>query len=107
MAIYAVAITPLIRQLQDTCPSITQCWYADDDMAADYLQTLRRYWDELVTSGPGFGYFPNASKTKLLVKPEYRSEANRLFSDTGVTVIEDGSGYLGGAVGQKSFVFRS
>ena len=43
MAIYAVAITPLIRQLQDTCPSITQCWYADDDMAADYAQTLRRY----------------------------------------------------------------
>ena len=50
MAIYAAAITPLIKSLGQACPSTTQCWYADDDGAADTLRTLRKYWDELLTS---------------------------------------------------------
>ena len=42
MAIYAVATVPLIKRLADACPTTTQCWYADDDGAADTLVSLRR-----------------------------------------------------------------
>ena len=49
---------------------LAHVWYADDVGAADTLVSLRRYWDELVEIGPGFGYFPNAIKTLLLTKPE-------------------------------------
>ena len=84
MAIYAVAVKPLIRQLDRACPSSMQCWYADDD--ADDLVTLRKYWDKLAELGPGYGYFPNAVKTVLLAKQEHQQEARRLFADTGISI---------------------
>ena len=43
MALYAVAITPLIRRLQKSNPIVTQEWYADDDAAARTLPRLRKY----------------------------------------------------------------
>ena len=30
MAMYALAVTPLIRQLHSTHPAVSQVWYADD-----------------------------------------------------------------------------
>ena len=62
MAIYAVAITPLIKKLAEVCPSTTQYWNADDDGAVDDLVALRKYWDELGAIGPGYGYLPNAQQ---------------------------------------------
>ena len=53
--------------------------------------------------GPGYGYFPNAIKTVLLAKSEHQDEARRIFSGTGITIRTDGSRYLGGALGEKSF----
>lgn len=103
MAFYAVAITPLIQQLQNECPSTNQCWYADDDGAADKLVLLRRYWDKLVEIGPGFGYFPNAVKTILLPKPEHITEAKHIFAGTGIDIQSEGCRYLGGALGQQEF----
>ena len=103
MAAYAVATVPLIKQLERTCPSTTQCWFADDDGAASDLASLSQYWDELSQLDPGYGYFPNAIKTVLLAKPEHQDEARRIFSGTGITIRTDRSRYLGGALGEKSF----
>ena len=103
MAAYAVAMTPLIRQLDKACPSTAQCWYADDDGAADNLVSLRKYWDYLSRFGPGFGYFPNAIKTVLLTKPALSERAGQLFAGTGIDVRYDGCRYLGGALGQPEF----
>ena len=103
MTIYAIDIMPLIQQWERACPSTTQCWYADDDGAADDLLILRKYWDTLNEHGPGFGYFPNAIKTVLLAKQDYQQEAQHLFADTGITIRCDGCRYLGGAVGGDEF----
>ena len=103
MAIYSIAIMPLIRKLNSSCPSTTQCWYADDDGAADYIVALRRYWQVLTEIGPGYGYFPNPIKTVLLTKIEHQEEASRLFADTGVSITTDGCLYLGGAIGERQF----
>ena len=59
MALYAVAISPMIKRLADSTPSCTQSWYADDDSVADKLRSLRGYWDDLSEIGPGYGYSPN------------------------------------------------
>ena len=75
MAIYAVSTVPLIRQLSDACPEVHQTWYADDDSAAGLVAHLRPYWDTIKAAGPGFGYYPNAAKTVLLVKPQYERKA--------------------------------
>ena len=54
-------------------------------------------------AGPGFGYYPNAAKTVLLVKPQFERKAREAFQGTGVTITCDGSRYLGGAIGEEQF----
>ena len=103
MAIYAVAITPMIQHLSATCPAIKQCWYADDDGASGSLEKLHHYWMELNEIGPGYGYFPHAVKTILLTKGDLQDKARELFSDTGVTIRTEGCRYLGGALGSDDF----
>ena len=41
MAMYALATLPLIRQLQDTTPTVQQVWYADDATSAGSCLDLR------------------------------------------------------------------
>ena len=82
----AVAIVPLIRQVDLSCLATNQCWFANDDGVGADLVSLRRYWDELLKSGPDYGYFPNASKTVLVVKPQHHDEVHHLFSDTGIKI---------------------
>ena len=103
MAAYAVAIMPLINTLEERCQETTQCWFADDDGAASSITSLRDYWNELSKEGPGYGYFPNAKKTVLLVKPEHRDDADRLFSNTGINIRSTGCRYLGGSLGEQAF----
>ena len=43
MAMYAVAITPLIHRLEDR--EIRQVWFADDATACGNLTHLKTWWD--------------------------------------------------------------
>ena len=54
-------------------------------------------------SGPAFGYFPNAAKTWLLVKPEKQQEANSIFGDTGIQITSDRRQYLGAGLGSNEY----
>ena len=69
---YAIAMISLIRRLNN---DVTQVWYTDDACACGRLSSLRQWWDQLCKLGPGFGYFPNTSKTWLVVKDKFHSEA--------------------------------
>ena len=46
-----------------------------------------RWWDELSSSGPALGYFPNAKKCWLITKPEKEEEARAFFGETAIAVI--------------------
>ena len=59
MAMYALAISPLINKLKQLCPDVKQVWYADDATGASTCTKLRHWWDELSTHAPLFGYYPN------------------------------------------------
>ena len=79
MAMYALAITPLIDQLRASC-QVHQAWYADDATGASTCRGLIPWWNELADRGPSFGGLvdhPNASKTYLVVKREYEGSAKR------------------------------
>ena len=58
----------------------------------------------LTEIGPSYGYFPNALKTHLLVKPEFVHDASVLFADTSITISSDGHRYLGSVIGSDQFV---
>ena len=92
MAMYAIAAQPLIHQLHGIAK---QVWYADDSAAGSNLEELRRWWDMLEGIGPNYGYFPNGSKTLIVVKPELVS--NEIFQGTGISISTEGRCYLGGS----------
>lgn len=48
-------------------------------------------------------YFPNGSKTHVLVKPPHAEATKEIFKGAGI-VIPTGDCYLGGANGTSSFV---
>ena len=101
MAMYALALVPLITQLSSVAK---QVWYADDAAAVGQLADLRAWWDMLCDIGPQFGYFVNSSKTFLIVKESHLSLAHSIFGDTGVQFTTEGRRYLGAAIGSSDFV---
>ena len=102
MAMYAIAITPLIRSLEDE--ETKQVWFADDATAGGGLTGLRRWWDRIARKGPAYGYFPNPSKTCLVVKEESAKMAKEVFQGTGISITEEGKRHLGAALGTQGFV---
>ena len=79
MAMYALAITPLIKRLKEQVPTASQVWFADDSSAAGRLVALRNWWQHLMILGPEFGYFPNAGKTTVVVKEEFLKQKQRSY----------------------------
>ena len=103
MAMYALAVTPLIRSLRQSQPDVSQVWYADDATAGGKLVSLLCWWRHLLAYGPMYGYFPNAAKTCLIVKPDQLNCAQTLFNGTNVQISCEGQRHLGAAIGTRSF----
>ena len=100
MAMYAIATVPLIHRLQQ---QVRQVWFADDATAGGKLLHLHDWWDELVSHGDAYGYSTNASKTWLVVKPEYLAQAKEIFADSRVQITSEGRRHLGATLGTKYF----
>ena len=103
MAMYALAVVPLIGQLRAHVPEACQAWFADDATAVGPLSSLFQWWRHLSSAGPDFGYFPNASKTVLIVKPEHLAAAESIFASTSIQITAQGQRHLGAALGTRSF----
>ena len=102
MAMYAIAVNPLIHRLKHD--TTKQIWFADDATAGGKLNNLREWWDCLINIGPEYGYFTNASKTLPIVKEGYKDEATSTFEGTQVVITEEGQKYLGSAIGKQTFI---
>ena len=103
MAMYALAITPLIKDLSDRHPETKQVWYADDATGAGSCSNLKKWWDHITTVGPKYGYFPNSSKSHLVVKPEFEESAKSIFDGTNIHITTGGTRHLGAAIRSKEF----
>ena len=101
MPMYALGVLPLIDYVSG---DLMQVWYADDATACGSLSEIRLWWDKLLQFGPDFGYYPNPSKTCLVVKESFYDAAVELFQDSGISITVDGKRYLRGALGSPSFV---
>ena len=113
MTLYAISLQPLITCLQ-IVSAAKQCWFADNATRSGSFEDLRKWWDELLESGPVLGYFPNAKKCWLVTKPEQEEEAAKeVFGKTmsnitteqwknlGVHVALGSRSYLEEYVGEK------
>ena len=76
----------------------------DDASATGGVTQLRNWWRSLCDIGPSFGYYPNPSKTWLVVKDGSHAAAAAAFGDTEVKLTTDGRPYLGSPIGTSEFM---
>ena len=75
-----IGMIPLIHQLSNEF--IKQAWVSDNASASSDFSALQQWSDHLVQIGPQYGYYPNALKTRLIVKDEFLSRAKTIFQET-------------------------
>ena len=83
---------------------VKQCWFADDATGAGSLGELKKWWGVLNESGQSLGYFPNAKKCWLIVKPEKEEAARDLFDQTSISISTRGQKHLGAVLGSRSYL---
>ena len=108
MAVYAIAIIPLMlmileitNQLPDTKTKMAA--YADDFSAAGSIENLMYWWETLCKLGPKFGYYPEASKSWLIVKPRSMTKATHTFNKTDIKITKNGKRHLGAVIGSTTY----
>ena len=86
MAIYSVGITPMLNTLLMAMKNEHNkiVGFADDVTAAGSLRAFRKWWDNLIQIGPNYGYFPQPTKSWLIVKRDKLEEATRAFEGTNI-----------------------
>ena len=77
--------------------------YADDLIAAGCIPGLKYWWDQLCELFPKFGYFPQASKSWLIIKPEVEEKAKNIFHGRGVQITTEGKRHLGASLGSTKY----
>ena len=73
MLIYAIAVIPLIihavQKLHGDTTNTKAAGYADDLFSGGTIIRLRKMWDIVKDLGPEYGYYQQADKTWIIVKP--------------------------------------
>jgi hypothetical protein len=88
MAMYALALVPLVKEAGKRCK---QVWFADDASGCDGLSKLLSWYNLLLELGPSFGYFINPAKCILVTKPRAIDEAKHLFGATRIEICAGGA----------------
>ena len=60
-------------------------------------------WDSIEKRGPDYGYYQQADKTWVIVKPKHLEEAQRIFSGTNIKITTKGKRHLGAAIGSEIY----
>ena len=99
MAAYEIAIKPLmlmILEIANQLPDIKtkMAAYEDDFAAADSVENLLYWWETLCKFGPIFGYYPEATKSRLIVKPRSMMKATHTFNKTDIKITKNGKRHL-------------
>ena len=80
--------------------NIKKAAYADDRVTPGKIKNLANYWVDLKVQGPEIGFYPEPSKTWLIVKPEHENnEGIEEFNDVKKT--NEGRPLLGSFIGTR------
>ena len=99
MIAYGIGVISLIRELLGAHPCVTQLWYLDDAGAGGKFPYILAHLQKLQASGLSRGYFPEPTKSILVVAPRNVAWAGEFFKGMGIKVVTE-SRYLGGFIGE-------
>ena len=98
MIAYRIGIIPLIKNLKQEIPDVTQPCYADDAGALGTFKRLETYFDSMTRQGLGWGYHPELTKITLIVRLE-NLEAGKVFGARHAFRVCTSARYLVGYIG--------
>ena len=102
MVAYALLILPLIKQLKKEMPVANSMWFADDGSVANKFKDIASFFSRLCQLGPNYGYFPEESKSILVVKESATMDATNFCTNNNLSFkVTNGCRYLGGCVREK------
>ena len=84
MAMYALAVKPLIGKLKSDVRNVKQVWYADDATGDGTCDDLRIFWNSLQEHAARYGNNPNVMKEK------HAEKAREIFAGTGINITTEG-----------------
>ena len=86
---------------------VTQVWLADNATMAGSLESLKKWWVNIIEEDGRCGYYVNESKSWLVLKNQmlkiHWKSWKRLFSDTKINVKKEGTRHLGAVIGSDDF----
>ena len=100
MVVYGMGIFPLIRELWQAHPGVTQPWYVDYDEARGIFGRIWRHLDDMIVRGPLQGYLPEPTKSILVMSPWNVLQEEAFFRGYVLQIVT-GICYIGGFVGTK------
>ena len=103
MAIYAIGLTPLLDIMLEIVMNTTMVAFADDISAIGKCEDLRTWWNRLIEHGPLFGYYPEPTKSWLIVKQQHEERANEIFQGSNIQISTRGKKHLGAVIGSTDF----
>ena len=80
MVAYSISFLLLIYQLKQKFPDVFQPWYADDGAGMTCIPRLLKFFDRLCVLGPPFGYYPEQSKSILIVQLDSQPHAAKIIA---------------------------
>ena len=70
MIVFRIVILPLIKNIKREIPDIIQPWHAKSAGSLGTFKRIETYFDSLTCLGLGRRYYPEPSKSVLIVCPE-------------------------------------
>ena len=102
MLMYGAGLLPLTLNVKKPKERV-QNLYADDSACGGKLIAIRDWLIEVIFHGPKSGYFPEPSKSFLIVKEGKEDQAKELFEEFGVEIVQSKK-FLGGCLGESNEV---
>ena len=103
MIMYSLGLSVLQSEFKHEKTNVKSVAYEDDYVRAGSLQDLSKWWDKLTKRGPSYGYYRNAVKSLLIVKPDKENLARKLFNGGNIKITTTGACHLGATVGSEEF----
>ena len=101
---YGILLLPIIITLKTEIPEVKSPWYADDGAAAGTLKNINLFFKRLCEIGPDYGYFPEESKSILIVRSKDREKAELFMKEQNCFFnIKNGYRYLSSFIGGESW----
>ena len=99
--VYGIGVLLLISELCTVHPNVMKPWYADVTGVGGTFYSLQEHMRDLLVRGPPWGYFPETTKSILVVYPQNVQQEEEHFHGMGVQVVT-GSCYLGGFISDQN-----